>query len=43
VTLKPLETQVLTFSAKGYGINDAEATIETDGPPVTQSTVSDRN
>lgn len=31
VTLRPLEKQVLTFSAKGMRLDDAEAMIETEG------------
>jgi hypothetical protein len=32
VTLHPLEKQVLTFTASGMGLSEAEATIDTDNP-----------
>ena len=41
ITLRPLETQVLTFTASGMSINGAEATIDTAVVTSSQSTVSD--
>lgn len=42
ITLRPLETQVLTFTASGITLNGAEASIDTDTVTSSQSTVSDR-
>lgn len=42
VTLRPLEEQVLTFTASGVTLNGAEATIETEQVTSTQSSVADR-
>jgi hypothetical protein len=42
VTLRPLETQVLTYSAKAFHLNDAEASIETYIPAGSESVVIDR-
>jgi hypothetical protein len=41
VSLRPLETQVLTFTAKAFHLNDAEATVDTYIPAGTESTVID--
>jgi hypothetical protein len=42
ITLRPLETQLLTFTASGITLNGAEASIDTDTVTGSQSTVSDR-
>ncbi len=42
ITLKPLETQVITFTADAWRLDDAEASVETDAPGPTESAVVDR-
>lgn len=42
VTLRPLETQELTFTASAFRLSDAEASVDTDSPVSTESTVVDR-
>ncbi|MDB5099948.1 MAG: hypothetical protein JWM80_4369 [Cyanobacteria bacterium RYN_339] len=42
ITLRPLESQVLTFTANGITLNGAEASISTDTVTSSQSSVADR-